>query len=173
LPVTVVLAFVLTANRSGHTVEKSSGPLPGVTVVAPPTPDDRTQAACIKVFAKLPLQLDGLAPRKTETDSSFVAAWGDPPIVIRCGVAKPAIFGTTGAAQLIDLNGVIWQPDPQKTQVVYTSVDRSVYVEVTVPNSQTQPLTDLASAISALPQICTATDSSGKTTNKNLKICGA
>lgn len=160
---TVLLAFLLSAHGgsdkpvAGH----SGGPLPAVTIAAPPSPAPATSAACVKVFAKLPVQLGTLAPRRTDTDSSFVAAWGDPAVVIRCGVAKPAVFGTPAAAQLLDVNSVIWQPDPQKSQTVYTTVDRSVYIEVTVPAGADQPLPLLASAVSALPAICTGTDAAG------------
>jgi hypothetical protein len=173
LPVTVVLAFAFTAGGSGDGGKTSTGPLPAVVISAPPSPDDATQAACVKVFAQLPVQLEGLNPRKTDADSSFVAAWGDPPITFRCGVSKPPVFGTPAAAQLIDVDGVIWQPDPQKDVVVYTAVDRSVYIEVTVPTAQTQPLTDVAPAVSALPQVCTASDAAGNPTNPKLKICGS
>jgi hypothetical protein len=165
-----LLALALTTGRtpksdsSAH--PRTTAPLPGVSVAAPPTPNEATQRACVSVFAKLPVQLGTLAPRKTETDSSFVAAWGDPAIVLRCGVGRPAVFGTTDAAQLIDVNGVIWQPDPQKQQTVYTSVDRGVYLDVTVPAGADQPLPLLAPAISALPKLCSATDAAGNTGSK-------
>jgi hypothetical protein len=175
LPVTVVLAFAFTAGHSDKSSKQSTGPLPAVVISAPPTPDDATQAACNKVMEQIPVQLEGLDPRKTETDSSYVVAWGEPAITFRCGVSKPAVFGTPDAAQLIDVNGVIWQPDPdpQKTQVVYTAVDRSVYIEVVVPTAQTQPLTDLTKAVDALPQVCTASDAAGNPTNAKLKLCGS
>jgi hypothetical protein len=172
----VLLAFLLTAHQdsgSGSATPSSSGPLPAVTVAAPPSPNSATQTACVKVFAKLPVQLGNLAPRKTDTNSSFVAAWGDPAVVLRCGVARPAALGTPEAAQLLDVNSVIWQPDPQKTQTVYTAVDRSVYIEVSVPADVDQPLPLLAPAVQALPQLCTASDSAGNTTNPELPICGS
>lgn len=171
---TVILAFTLTANRgNGPSHATPSGPLPAVTVPAPASPPAATQAACVKVFAKLPVQLGQLAPRRTETDSSFVAAWGDPPIVFRCGVARPGVFGTPAAAQLVDVNSVIWQPDPQRTQTVYTAVDRSVYLDVSVPAGADQPLPLLAAAVSALPQLCTATDAAGSNGAAKLPICGS
>jgi hypothetical protein len=170
-PVTVVLAFLLTAGHSdGPSPAPSSSVLPAVTVPAPPKPDAATQAACVKVFAKLPVQLGGLAPRRTDTDSSFVAAWGDPAVVVRCGVAGPAVFGTLDAAQLVDVNSVLWQPDPQRDRTVYTTVDRSVGIEVTVPAGADQPLALLAPAVSALPALCTATDAAGNPGAK-LPIC--
>jgi hypothetical protein len=175
-PVTVLLAFLLTAGHSGSSDRSGPAPsssvLPAVAVPAPPTPDAATEAACVKVFAKLPVQLGQLAPRRTQTDSSFVAAWGDPAVVLRCGVAKPAVFGTPEAAQLVEVNAVLWQPDPQRDRTVYTAVDRSVYLDVTVPAGADQPLPLLAPAVSALPRLCTATDAAGKT-GATLPICRA
>ncbi|HEX4728229.1 MAG TPA: DUF3515 family protein, partial [Jatrophihabitans sp.] len=141
-----------------------------VTVAAPPSPAPATTNACVQVFAKLPVQLGTLAPRRTDTDSSFVAAWGDPAVVIRCGVARPVAFGSPDAAQLLDVNSVLWQPDPQKTRTVYTTVDRSVYIEVSVPAGADQPLPLLAAAVRALPATCTGTDAAGNVGAK-LPLC--
>ena len=174
VPVTVVLAFVLTAGHSSDPRQSppapSSSVLPAVTVPAPPKPNPATQAACVKVFAKLPVQLGQLAPRRTQTDSSFVAAWGNPAVVLRCGVARPAVFGTPEAAQLVEVNSVLWQPDPQRDRTVYTAVDRGVYLDVTVPAGADQPLPLLAPAVSALPRLCTATDAAGNP-GATLPIC--
>jgi hypothetical protein len=177
-PVTVLLAFLLTAGHSGSsdkpsdksTRSPSGSVLPAVTVPAPPKPNAATQSACVKVFAKLPVQLGQLAPRRTQTDSSFVAAWGDPAVVLRCGVAQPAVYGTAEAAQLLEVNAVLWQPDPQRDRTVYTAVDRSVYIDVTVPAGADQPLPLLAPAVSALPKLCTATDAAGNP-GATLPIC--
>ncbi|MBV9821973.1 MAG: DUF3515 family protein [Actinobacteria bacterium] len=174
VPVTVLLAFLLSAGHpgGGSKPAPSSSVLPAVSVPAPPQPDDATQAACVKVFAKLPVQLGGLAPRRTDTDSSFVAAWGNPAVVVRCGVARSAIFGSPDAAQLVDVNSVLWQPDPQRDRTVYTTVDRAVAIDVTVPAGADQPLPLLAPAVAALPAVCTATDAAGNPGAK-LPICKA
>jgi hypothetical protein len=168
----VLLAFLLSARHhtGGPTASHSPGPLPAVTVAAPPSPAPATTNACVQVFAKLPVQLGTLAPRRTDTDSSFVAAWGDPAVVIRCGVARPVAFGSPDAAQLLDVNSVLWQPDPQKTRTVYTTVDRSVYIEVSVPAGADQPLPLLAAAVRALPATCTGTDAAGNVGAK-LPLC--
>jgi hypothetical protein len=173
-PLTIVLAFLLTAGEPDDSPEPapSGSVLPAVTVPAPPKPDTATETACVKVFAELPVQLGELEPRRTETDSSFVAAWGDPAVVVRCGVGKPAVFGTAEAAQLVEVNSVLWQPDPQRDRTVYTTVDRSVYIDVTVPAGADQPLPLLAPAVSALPPVCTAIDAAGNTGAK-LPICSA
>lgn len=172
LPVTVLLAFAFTAGSDHRTTPTAPEASAAVTVAAPPTPDAATQRGCLTVFEKLPVQLGSLTPRKTDTDSSYVAAWGNPPIVLRCGVAKPTALNNPNEPQPIDVSGVLWQPAPQKSDVVFTAVDRSVYVEVTVPSAQTQPLTDLAPAIKALPQVCTGYDATGQTTNATLPACG-
>jgi uncharacterized protein DUF3515 len=173
VPVTVLLAFLLTAGHSDDPEPApSSSVLAAVTVPAPPTPDTATETACVKVFAELPVQLGQLVPRRTDTDSSFVAAWGEPAVVLRCGVAKPAVFGTAEAAQLVEVNSVLWQPDPQRDRTVYTTVDRSVYIDVTVPADADQPLPLLAPAVSALPALCTASDAAGNPGAK-LPICSA
>ena len=170
-----MLAFLLTAGHgskgSGTPTPKASGPLPAVTIAAPPSPSAATTSACVKVFAKLPVQLGDLDPRKTDTNSSFVAAWGDPAIVLRCGVAKPAGLNNPNAPGLQDVNGVIWAPELQKTQAIFTTVDRAAYIEVTVPAGADNPLTLLTSAVNTLPQICTAADAAGNTTNSKLPIC--
>ncbi len=177
-PLTVVLAFLLTAGQSDEpepapsSSAPSNGVLPAVTVPAPPKPDAATEAACVKVFAELPVQLGQLAPRRVDTDSSFVVAWGEPAVVVRCGVDKPAVFGTPEAAQLVEVNSVLWQPDPQRDRTVYTTVDRSVYIDVTVLAGADQPLPLLAPAVSALPARCTASDAAGNPGAK-LPICSA
>lgn len=167
----MVLAFLLTVGHKSGT--KPSGPPPAVTIAAPPSPSAATSAACIKIFAKLPVQLGNLDPRKTDTDSSFVAAWGDPAVVLRCGVSKPAAIDDVDhpPAQLQDVNGVIWLPELQKNQAVYTTVDRAVYVEVTVPANADNPLTLFADAIKAVPQICTGGDAAGNLGNPKLPLC--
>jgi Protein of unknown function (DUF3515) len=167
VPITVLLAFVLTA---GHSSTSTAKPLPAVTIVAPPTPTDAVTAACTKVFEKLPVQLGTLNPRKTDSDSSFVAAWGNPAIVIRCGVARPPAAAFSSGAQTLGIDDVLWLPQPQKSQVVYTTIDRSVSIEVTVPANQDQPLSLLAPAVDALPAICTGQDAAGNAT-KGLPIC--
>ncbi|MCW2539110.1 MAG: hypothetical protein JWN95_835 [Frankiales bacterium] len=157
----MLLAFILSAHRStsgdpnADGSSSPSGPLPAVTVAAPPPPSDATQAACVQVFAKLPVQLGDLAPRRTDTDSSFVAAWGDPAVVLRCGVSRPAELAPDSAAFIINVDGVEWLPSQTKDANVFVSTDRAVYVEVSVPKRiVVQPLPTLADAVAVLPAVC-------------------
>jgi hypothetical protein len=171
VPITVLLAFLLTAKSS--TAPNPNAPLPAVTVVPPPAPSALVNADCLKVFEKLPVQLGSLSPRKTDSDSAFVAAWGNPAIVIRCGVGAPDPSGQPDPQFVTDAantDGVLWQPELDKTKTVYTTIDRAVNIEITVPANADQPLPLLAQAVNALPAICTGTDSAGNST-PGLPVC--
>ena len=62
-------------------------------------------------------------------------------------------------------------PIRRRTRTVYTTVDRAVYIEVTVPAGADQPLPLLAAAVRALPATCTGTDAAGNP-GAELPICG-
>jgi hypothetical protein len=161
VPLIVVVALVLVrigASRLGA----GSGPaspsvLPPVSASAPPS-DPAAVAPCAQVISRLPVRLDGLAPRIVHTtpSSSFVVAWGDPAIVLRCGVPRPARLRPGSAAQLFGVNGVNFLPVRGGDVTAFTAIDRAVYVEIDVPTSYRQPpLGPLATAIAqALPQVC-------------------
>lgn len=141
-----------------------------MTVAAPPSPNDATQAACVQVFAKLPVQLGDLAPRRTDTDSSFVAAWGDPAVVLRCGVSRPAALVPDASNFIISVDDVGWLPSQTKDADVFTSTDRAVYVEVTIPKRIVdQPLPTLADAVAVLPAVCL--DQNPQGTVPTAKLC--
>ena len=100
----------------------------------------------------LPLELSGEASRRVQSDSPFAYAWGDPPIVLVCGVDRPA--GYVAGVSAIQINGVQWYvdtDDPDTT--VWTTVDRPVYVQISLPSSvDSAPVTALTTHISqALP----------------------
>jgi hypothetical protein len=157
----VLLAFALTTGQQ-QKPKQSTGPLPGVSVAAPASPDTATQQACVKVFAGLPVELGGLAPRRTETDSSFVAAWGDPPVALRCGVVRPAELVPQSAELIIRVNEVDWLPHQLSDSTVFTTIDRSVYIELTVPKKQAAPpLPQVSNAVKVLPAVCQSQNSQG------------
>ncbi|SDJ27825.1 Protein of unknown function [Frankineae bacterium MT45] len=157
LPVTLILALALAPSGNSNS---SSKPLSAVTVNAPPA-NPANDAACTQVLTALPTQLAGLAPRtvKSEPDSPYVLAWGNPAVVLRCGVSKPADL-VPGSSDQAFLSGVYWLQSADGSDDVFTSVDRSVYVEVRVPKSLTvQPLPLLGAAIaSKLPAVCAVPD---------------
>lgn len=125
--------------------------LPLLPVEAPPvTPE--AEAACPALVSTLPFDLLGEPSRRLDSDSPFVYAWAEPAVVLICGVERPA--GFTVGVSAIQINGVQWYVDtgdPDTT--VWTTIDRSVYVQVTVPASvDSAPVTALTTPIAeALP----------------------
>ena len=106
-----------------------------VEVETPPiTPE--ADAACPALMAQLPLELAGSESRRVDSDSPYAYAWGDPAQVLICGADAPAGF-VVGGPQLIEVNGVQWFVDTTDPTVnVWTAVDRTVPVEISVPSSQ-------------------------------------
>jgi hypothetical protein len=125
--------------------------LPLLPLDAPPvTPE--AEASCPALVSALPFELLGEPSRRVQSDSPFVYAWADPPVVLTCGVERPA--GYVAGVPAIQINGVQWYvdiSDPETT--VWTTIDRPVHVQVAVPASvDSAPVTALTTAIAeALP----------------------
>jgi hypothetical protein len=142
-------------DHSGHgpaeiegTAPSGRADLPVLPVDVPPvTPE--ADAFCPALMAELPLDLVGEPSRPVQTDSPFAYAWGEPPIVLVCGVDRPA--GWVAGVSAIQINGVQWfveTSDPENT--VWTTVDRPVYVQVSLPASvDSAPVTVLSTPIGA------------------------
>ena len=157
----VVAAVVLTralSHGGGSTVADVSAPpsqardeLPVVKVGVPPvTPE--AQQNCPTLMSKLPLELNDAPSRRVESATPFAYAWGQPPVVLICGVARPA--GLDPTSGLIQINGVQWLVDTSSPdRVVWTAVDRAVYVQVAVSaDTDSAPVTELSDVLSgALP----------------------
>ena len=80
-------------------------------------------------------------------NSALTAAWGDPAVVLRCGVGKPATLRPT--SETIEINGVRWFFHETQDAYVFTTYGRVAFVEVRIPKSvpreqATAPLVDLA-----------------------------
>jgi hypothetical protein len=171
LPLVVIIALLIGNSGGSKHSPASTAPaaLPALTPSAPPS-DAATVAPCIKVLETLPVQLGDLLPRRVhpKPDSVFVVAWGDPAVVLRCGVARPAdlkpaaelkpgtnpdfvlIGGSTGAS------GAYFDVTEGGGANVFTTVDRAAYISITVPTKYASgPVPALAQAIAkALPPVC-------------------
>lgn len=140
LPLTVVLVLLL--NRTGPDAEPAPGPagsgaapaaaLPALPVDPPPA---AAEPACRPLLRALPSRLDDRPARSVRSASRSVAAWGEPPVVLRCGVPRPAGF-VLAAPNVVEVNRVTWFVRELGERNVWTAVDRPVYVEVTVPATQ-------------------------------------
>jgi hypothetical protein len=125
--------------------------LPAIPVDPPPALPDAAQRACQELISALPTMLGDRPARPVRSSSPYVAAWGEPPVTLRCGVAKPAAYRPT--SQVYDISGVRWFPVARGASTVWTALGRSVYVEVTAPTADaSDPVARLSTAVSrALP----------------------
>lgn len=154
VPATIVLALVF-ARRTG-------APPPQTTS----TTARGMQATCRRLLRQLPNTLDGAARNTAATRGKFIAAWGTPPILLRCGVSRPKQLAPYSTAQLIgsgDDLSVNWLPVAEGGATVWTSVDRSVYIALSVPSSYaTPPINTLSNVIArTLPAVCTVSMTGG------------
>ena len=112
------------------------------------------QGACVRLDAALPARLNELPGRPTSPSSDLTTAWGDPPVVLRCGLGLPA--GFRAGASITEVDGVAWFQQVAGSRVTWTTVDRVTQVQLLVPTSYAEQgafLVDLATAIkTALPQ---------------------
>jgi hypothetical protein len=93
-----------------------------------PAPD-ATDARCAEVLVVV-RDLDQLAGRERRpTTSQSTAAWGNPPVVLRCGVEPPG--PTTDACVAVD--GVDWVLTPGEESTTWTTYGREPAVEVVLP----------------------------------------
>jgi hypothetical protein len=143
--VPVVVALVVLVNVVGRGSDDApSAQVEGATasprgdlpVLPVPVPDPTPEAdeLCPGLMADLPLELAGQASRRVKSETPYAYAWGEPPTVLICGVDRPKGFAPD--SPLIQINGVQWFVDTSDPDVVvWTTVDRPVYVQVQVPPS--------------------------------------
>jgi len=138
----VVLVRVLgggDGGSSGNVADVSGTPGPQRENLAPlpvdvPPVTAEADAACPGLMSALPLELAGERSRPVKSNSPFAYAWGDPAVVLVCGVDRPAGFVATSG--LIQIDAVQWYVDDSDADtVVWTAVDRSVYVQLSIPSS--------------------------------------
>ena len=169
LPLVVLLAFAFGAGRSHKSTPEQLGPL---VVSTPPSVAAAATDSCEKVIEKLPVKLDGMTPRVVHgssagVDTRYVVAWGNPPVVLSCGVGRP---GTLKPGSDVELFGVgqgehnsLVLATHTKTTDVFTVVDRPVYVSIEVPKRLNRdPVSVLAGLVAqALPSVCDAQANTG------------
>ncbi len=80
--------------------------------------------------AAWPATLSDLPRRDTSPGDPAVAAWGDPAVVARCGVAA---LGPT-ASECIEVDGQGWVADPLTDGTRFVSFGTDPALEVLVPS---------------------------------------
>lgn len=97
------------------------------------------RTTCEGFVADLPDTLAGLDARDVTGDTAYGAAWGDPAIVLTCGVGVPEEFDQFSACT--EVSGVGWFVPPEQEQdqdsdVVLTAVGYTPRVSLLVPAGQ-------------------------------------
>jgi hypothetical protein len=106
---------------------------PPVAVTEVPT---ASAEACARFAARLPASLGkGLPRRKTAPEDPHVAAYGTPPVVVRCGAPPSAAYQR--GDQLFTVNGVGWFAEERPDAVVWSLPRAFVNVSVTIPRRWT------------------------------------
>ncbi|WP_017570622.1 DUF3515 domain-containing protein [Nocardiopsis halotolerans] len=115
----------------------------GTTVrMEPPEADAATAEICADLVAALPDTLLGAERARVRPDSELTAAWGDPPIGVRCGVERPVALAPDSFLQVV--NDVPWLPQPEDAPTMYTAVGHEAYVELSVPAAHGAPAAALS-----------------------------
>ncbi|MBV2362594.1 DUF3515 domain-containing protein [Streptomonospora nanhaiensis] len=138
------------------TVAAAAGCASGTVRLPAPSPAPEARDVCRDLVERLPDTLVDQPRAEVEPDTPYAAAWGDPPIALRCGVARPPALAPD--SELMVVEEVAWLAEPPAEPNLYTAVGREVYVELTLPPSYGPPAQGLvrvseliAEEIPALP----------------------
>jgi hypothetical protein len=100
-------------------------------VAAPTTSAPEVVSACASLLASVPDELDtGVRRRPVSGDASRTAAWGDPAITLRCGVALP-----DQTLEPIQIDNLKLVTTKSAGVITWTTFDRAVNVAIAVPTS--------------------------------------
>lgn len=115
---------------------------------------------CAHLNTLLPGRLESLGSRVVEPHSPLTHAWGDPAVVLRCGVARPAGYSPKSSETTV-VNGVTWFQQIGKDTVTWTALRPArsgvpeVDVALTIPTHYAEQgafLVDLATPLKAALQ---------------------
>lgn len=129
MPVALLTGVVVfNLGRPASSVPNASATSP-VTLSAAPL-DDRSAVVCRALVAKLPSVVRQKQRRLVSAGPEQNAAYGDPALTVQCGVPV-ATYPSTDDVYRLD--GVCWHSTVTGEASVWTTVDREVPVQVTVP----------------------------------------
>jgi hypothetical protein len=102
---------------------------------------------CTELLKALPATVMGHGHRAVSPDDALAAAWGNPAIVLRCGVHAPASLEPTSRCDVV--NGVGWfSRQDAHHEWVFTTIGRISNVELRVP-AEYSPAADALVDVSA------------------------
>lgn len=115
--------------------------------------------SCQRLLRALPRHVSD-QPRRPVTGSTYAAAWGDPPIVLRCGVGRPRGYDRFSACQTA--NGIDWFVpssafNDEHADVLMTTLYRRPAVSVHLPATYRPPVAAMVDLAGTIKQHTTAT----------------
>jgi Protein of unknown function (DUF3515) len=125
------------------------------------------RAPCTHLIDALPQSVAGQSRRDVNPAGVLAAAWGDPPVVLRCGVSRPAALRPTSYCFEIDSIGWLATQHGKEISTTtqptgtlnFTTIGRTPYVAVSVPDAyspQSDALADVAAAIRKTTRLVTS-----------------
>lgn len=105
-----------------------------------------TSVNCTGLFADRPLKVAGQKNRMVKDENA--SAWGDPAIILRCGVEQPKDLGPASRCDMVD--GVGWFTESTSDGYLFTTIGRDYFVSVEVPHDydpEADALADLADSV--------------------------
>ena len=127
--VAVAVVAILARKVESSAAADPTAPLAAVVVFQPAS----TSAPCTALDGALPASIDNHAKRELVVPEAGVAAWGDPAVVMRCGISDPDEL--TCSSALTVFNGVSWLSITGDGSTTYIAVDRPVRVALTMDDS--------------------------------------
>ncbi|TQJ55918.1 DUF3515 domain-containing protein [Streptomyces sp. NBC_00080] len=129
----------------------------GDTSVAVPSPSASVTKLCRNLDEALPSTVDESGRGDPSPASALTAGWGNPAIILRCGVERPEKMSDENADG-VEVDGVGWLLEERDDGAFrFTTTLRRAYVEVTIPKDRAgdgmAPLVDLAPSVKkAIPE---------------------
>lgn len=154
VPVAILVGILLfaqvTPDRDAGAAPTTSTPMavPSTPAqMAAPKLSERAAQVCLAVISQLPDTVRNLPGRRVSAGPEQNAAYGEPPLTVACGVSQPQMCGSLNGGpgcvpldtELLIMNRVCWYARQTPDTAVFTTMDREVAVQVTVPMSYPQP----------------------------------
>jgi hypothetical protein len=163
VPIAVVVGLVAfwALNNSGAsaTVRASASPGPqssAPVAMAAPSLASGPATACRALIASLPNQIQNLARRPVTSGTEQNAAYGDPAITLGCANAPEPTVPPT--AKVWVLSNVCWYEQQTKDATTWTTVDRTLPIQVVVPSHYDSPgqwVTEFSAPVTSTQPVAT------------------
>jgi hypothetical protein len=154
VPIAIAAGVAAFAVFTGDRVDPSATPTAAARVASTspvstplPPPSAASRTLCKAFMTRLPPQVRGLPQRPVVDAAGYAVAYGDPPVIVACGVSGPPVGQTD---QLYEMNGVCWHPSSDSE---WTAIGRDIPVRIFVRGAQAgqaqwvNEFSDLVSAV--------------------------